>query len=144
MSAKKKNLTATIRSSLVARKRRIVDLFLIAVAIIVISPIGSQIIASLLDSDQKLKRNSSYRFCLAAAGGESCVHRPGIVIGNKISKTPDKLLKFFGGIPERVQRQWRVWIMDVENSETIELTVAEFYTWIDRIWKAHDSAGGGS
>ena len=52
------------------------------------------------------------------------------------------LLKFFGGIPERVQRQWRVWIMDVENSKTIELTMAEFYLWIDGVWKARDGFGG--
>ena len=75
--------------------------------------------------------------------GDSCVHRPGIVIGNRISKSPDKLLRFFGGIPERVQRNWRVWIMDVENSNTTELTVADFYLWIDSVWNAQDHAGSG-
>ena len=143
MPAKKKNLTATIRSNLVARKSRIIDLFLIIVTVIVISPIGSHIIASLLGSDLAFIRDSPYRFCLVAAEGDSCVLRPGIVIGDKISKSPDKLLEYFAGIPERVQRQWRVWVMDDENSKTIELTVPEFYVWIDSVWKAQDSAGGG-
>ena len=39
----------------------------------------------------------------------------------------DKLLDYFGGIPERVQQKWRVWVMAVEQSKTIELTVADFY-----------------
>jgi len=143
MTGKRKNLTVTFRSRLEAHKNRIINLFLITVAVILISPIGKQIIASLLDSDQALNRNSSYRFCLAMESGDSCVHRPGIVIGNRISKSPDKLLRFFGGIPERVQRNWRVWIMDVENSNTTELTVADFYLWIDSVWNAQDHAGSG-
>ena len=133
-------MAATIRSNLVGRKSRIIDLCLITVAVIMISPIGSQFIASPLGSDLEFKRNSPYRFCLAAADGDSCVLRPGIMIGDKISKSPDKLLKFFGGIPDRVQRKWRVWIMDVENSKTTELTAAEFYVWIDSVWKARDDA----
>ena len=66
MTAKQKHITATIRSNLMARKSKIIDLCLIAVAVITISPIGGQIIASLLGSDLAFKRNSSYRFCLAA------------------------------------------------------------------------------
>lgn len=122
-------------------KNRIIDLLLITVAVIVISPIGSHIIASLLGSDVAINRNSSYRFCLAQAEGDRCVLQPGVVIGKKVSKSPDKLLKFFGGIPERVQQKWRVWIMDVESSKTTELTAAEFYVWIENVWKARTGAG---
>lgn len=143
MTAKKKNMTATIRSILVARKGIITDLCLIMFVVIMISPLGSQIIASLLGLDVATNRSSSYRFCLAAADGDSCVLQPGIVIGNKVRRSPESLLEFFGGIPERVQQKWRVWIMDVKHSNTTELTVAEFYLWIDSIWKAKDRADGG-
>ena len=64
------------------------------------------------------------------------------MIGDKISKSPDKLLAYFAGIPERVQRQWRVWVMDDEKSVTTELMVAEFQDWIAEEWHAeerHDS-----
>ena len=80
--------------------------------------------------------SAPYRFCLATETSDTCVQRPGIVLSNKVSRSPDKLLKFFGGIPERVQRKWRVWIQDVEQSKTTELTVAEFYAWIDSVWNA--------
>lgn len=77
---------------------------------------------------------SAYRFCLSTASGDSCVMRPGIIIGDKVNKSSDKLLDYFGSVPERVQNKWRVWVMDIENSSTIELTVKEFYAWIDTVW----------
>lgn len=79
-------------------------------------------------------RSTPFRFCLATASGDSCVMLPGIIIGDIVSKSPDKLLDYFGSIPERVQQQWRVWVMDTEQSKTIELTVADFYAWIDNVW----------
>ena len=59
---------------------------------------------------------------------------PGVIIGDKINRSPDQLLDYFGSIPERVQRKWRVWVMDDDKSSTIEMTVADFYAWIDAVW----------
>ena len=77
---------------------------------------------------------SEYQFCLSKASGDSCVMRTDIVFGDKIMKSPDKLLDYFGSIPERVQQKWRVWVMDSEQSQTTEMTVAEFYAWVDSVW----------
>ena len=78
--------------------------------------------------------STPYRFCLATETEDSCVHRPGKSFGKKTYRTPDKLLDYFGSIPERVQQQWRVWVMDAEESRTVEMTVTEFYAWIDTVW----------
>lgn len=140
MTAKKKNVSAAIGSKLARRRDRIFDLCLIIIAATIISPIGNHVISSTLGLDREFKRDMSYRFCLAEADGDACVSRPDVTNGRKFVKSPKRLLRYFDGIPERVQRNWRVWIMDVENSKTLELTVEEFYAWIDNVWAKRDRA----
>ncbi len=94
-------------------------------------PISVTLLLSSILSHNQADPDDSYRFCLATATSAECVRRPGSILGKKISKSPDKLLRYFASIPERVQQQWRVWVMDDEQSKTIEMTVAEFYSWMD-------------
>lgn len=111
--------------------KRFADDFVFVISITAVAIAVAILVSTLLHSTS---HKSPYRFCLATESEETCVYRPGIIIGDKISKKPDKLLDYFGSIPARVQDQWRVWVMDVEKSETVEMTVAEFYDWIDSVW----------
>ena len=110
---------------------RVVDTVKISILATLATLLGTIVVMTVLQSSS---HESPYRFCLAAVTDDSCVMRPGIIIGDKIMKSPDKLLEYFGSIPERVHNEWRVWVMDKEKLSTVELTVEEFYVWIDTVW----------
>ena len=107
------------------------DTFLFAVLAISVALLTAILVMNLL---QSLSHKPPYKFCLATEQEDACVHRPGKSFGKKTYRSPDKLLDYFGSVPERVQQQWRVWVMDAEESRTIEMTVTEFYAWIDTVW----------
>lgn len=128
MNRKRKVATVLTRDFI----ERVVDTFLYAVLAAATLLLAAILVTTVL---QSLNSKSPYLFCLATETEDSCVHKPGIVLGKKTYRTPDKLLDYFGSIPERVQNKWRVWVMDADKSSTIELTVAEFYSWVDSVWK---------
>ena len=131
MNEKRKRATNLIPKKLVETLKRIVDAIVSASVIVSLSSAVAILVVTIL---QSAGEDSGYRFCLATETSDSCVHRPGIVFGDKWSASPDKLMDFFSGIPERVQRKWRVWVKDLEQLETTEMTVAEFYVWIESVW----------
>ena len=91
---------------------------------------------------QPVPSRTGFHFCLAKATSESCVRIPGSSRSDKVRDTPDRLLRYFSNIPERVQGQWRVWIKDVESAVTTEYTVADFYAWMEQVWEARDQDDG--
>ena len=111
--------------------KRLADAFLFAITVMSVASLVATLVITVL---KPATHSTPFRFCLATETEDSCVHRPGKSYGKKIYRTPNKLLDYFGSIPERVQNKWRVWVMDTEESHTIELTVAEFYAWIDSVW----------
>ena len=131
MNQKRKRATNLIPKQIVETLKRIVDAIVSAFVIVSLSSAVAILVVTVF---QSVGEGSGYRFCLATETSDSCVHRPGIVFGDKSSASPDKLLDFFSGIPERVQRKWRVWVKDLEQLETTEMTVAEFYVWIESVW----------
>ena len=132
MYQKRKQAKNLIPKQIVESLKRIVDAIVSAFMIACLALSVSLLVVLVL---QSVGDGSGYRFCLTTETSDSCVLRPGIVFGDKSSASPDKLLNFFGGIPERVQRKWRVWVQDLEQLETTEMTVAEFYAWIESVWK---------
>lgn len=131
MNEKRKRATNLIPNHIVESLKRIVDTIVFA---FMLSSLASAVAILVVTVLQSAGDGSGYRFCLATETSDSCVHRPGIVFGDKSNATPDKLMDFFSGIPERVQRKWRVWVKDLEQLETTEMTVAEFYVWIESVW----------
>ena len=131
MNQKRKRATTLIPDHIVESLKRIVDAIVFT---FMLSSLASAVAILVVTVLQSAGADSGYRFCLATASSDSCVHRPGIVFGDKSSASPDKLMDFFSGIPERVQRKWRVWVKDLEQLETTEMTVAEFYVWIESVW----------
>lgn len=131
MFHKRKRANFLIPKKVVEYLKRMVDAIVFAFMIVSLASSVSFVVVTVI---QSVGDSSDYRFCLATETSDSCVHRPGIVFGDKSSASPDKLLSFFSGIPGRVQRKWRVWVKDLEHLETTEMTVAEFYSWIESVW----------
>lgn len=129
---KRKRVLDLIPKQTLQSVKRLAEAIVFAIGVTMLASGVATIVVAVL---QPVGHSTPYRFCLATASSDSCVMRPGIIIGNKVSKSPDKLLDYFGSIPERVQQQWRVWVMNLDESKTIELSVAEFYAWIDSVWK---------
>lgn len=131
MNRKRKAATALMPQQASGFIERVVDTVMVSVLATSTALLAAILVMTAL---QSTSHSTAYRFCLATETADSCVHRPGKSFGKKTYQTPDKLLDYFGSIPERVQQQWRVWVMDEEKSSTTELTVAEFYAWIDTVW----------
>lgn len=109
-------------------KKKALDLFdgaLLGIAV------GLTILTLFLSSSHS---DSPYQFCLSEAGGDSCEAIPGRLSIGTSQDSPDKLLVYFSGLPERVHQQWRVWIKDMSVPETIEMTVSDFHAWVDSVW----------
>ena len=135
MNQKRKRATDLILKQTIDFLKRFVDAIVFAFMVTSLASAIAILVVLLL---QPASDGSPYQFCLATESGDSCVRRPGIIIGDKTYRSPDKLLRYFGSIPERVQQKWRVWVMDDDKSNTTELTVAEFYAWVDSVWRAKD------
>lgn len=132
MFHKRKRANNLIPKQSVESLKRMVDAIVFAFMIVFLASSVSFLVVTVI---QSVGDGSGYRFCLATETSDSCVHRPGIVFGDKSSASPDELLIFFSGIPERVQSTWRVWVKDLEQLKTTEMTVVEFYAWIESVWK---------
>ncbi len=99
MNHKRKRAKILIPKQTLRSLKRLADAVLFAIMVTsVASGVATLVVAVL----QPAGHSTPYRFCLSTASSDSCVMRPGIIIGNKVSKSPDKLLEFFGSIPERV------------------------------------------
>ncbi len=105
---------------------------------VLLTMLAVSLAGALLQVFESASYSSGYRFCLATETSDACVQRPNAFLASKVSKKPDKLLKYFGSIPERVQQQWRVWVKDEAQSRTTEMTVAEFYAWVNSVWNADE------
>ena len=132
MFHKRKRANNLIPKQFVESLKRMVDAIVSAFIIACLALSVSLLVVAVI---QSVGDGSGYRFCLATETSDSCVHRPGIVFGDKSSASPDELLNFFSGIPQRVQSTWRVWVKDLEQLKTTEMTVVEFYAWIESVWK---------
>ena len=138
MTPKKKRRSHLIPEHMAEPLHKLCSATVLSLWIVAVSATVSYLVMNLT---QEANDGTSYRFCLATATSDSCVLRPGVLIGDKISNSPDKLMRYFRNIPDRVQMQWRVWIMDDEKSLTSEVTVAEFYKWIENVWNVKDPQG---
>jgi len=131
MNHKRKRAHDLIPKLTMQSLKRLADAVLFAIMVTSVASLVATVVVTLLNP---VSIRTPYRFCLATETEDSCVHRPGRSFGKKTYRTPDKLLDYFGSIPERVQQKWRVWVMDSVQSQTTEMTVAEFYAWVDSVW----------
>lgn len=100
MSAKRKRAKYRIPNLTLQSLKRLADAILFAVMVTVVASSVNILVLNVL---RPASQSTPYRFCLATEQEDSCVHRPGQSFGKKTYRSPEKLLDYFGSIPERVQ-----------------------------------------